>query len=165
LTLSSQRDTFDLGRFVTAQSAVYQQVLAELRAGQKRTHWMWFIFPQLAGLGHSQMAQLYAIGSLDEARAYLAHPVLGARLRECTALVNAAKDSEARSGRTIEQIFGYPDDLKFHSSMTLFARASSGNQAADKKASGDQADNQVFEEALEKYFSGELDQATLALIE
>src|SRR5437588_7813250 len=100
---------YHLARFLTAQFPIYSRVLAELRAGEKRSHWMWFIFPQLAGLGHSQMSQTYAISSLDEGHAYLAHPVLGARLRECTAFVNTVED------RTIHQIFGSPDDMKFHS--------------------------------------------------
>lgn len=134
-------DSFDLQRFVDAQDAVYADVCAELRAGRKRTHWMWFVFPQLAGLGHSSMAQRYAIASRAEAEAYLRHPVLGARLRECTRLVNAA------AGRTIEQIFGAPDDLKFHSSMTLFAAATDGED--------------VFDEALRKFFKGRPDAYTL----
>jgi uncharacterized protein (DUF1810 family) len=141
---------FDLQRFVRAQDPVYRQVLTELRAGQKRTHWMWFIFPQLAGLGHSPIAQLYAISSLNEARAYLAHPVLGARLRECAALVNAIASSETRGDRDVHQIFGSPDDLKFHSSVTLFARASDGEQ--------------VFADAIVKYFGGEEDSATVELL-
>ena len=133
---------FNLQRFVDAQSSTYTQVRAELAAGEKRSHWMWFIFPQIAGLGFSSMAQRYAIRSLDEARAYLAHPVLGPRLRECTALVNAASD------RTPEQIFGYPDDLKFHSSVTLFAEV-------------DEAPNSPFQQALSKYFNGRPDRRTL----
>ena len=127
-------DPYDLQRFVTAQDPVFEQVRTELRAGRKRTHWMWFVFPQLQGLGHSPMAQKYAISSLEEAAAYLAHPTLGARLRECTDLVNHIKD------RSIEQIFGYPDDLKFRSCMTLFADAT--------------PDNQVFKDALKKYYPG-----------
>src|SRR6187402_3110421 len=110
-------DRFHLQRFVDAQQPVYTAVLAELRAGRKRSHWMWFVFPQLTGLGHSAMAHHYAIASLDEARSYLSHPVLGARLRECSALVLALDH------RSIHEIFGSPDDLKFHSSMTLFDRA------------------------------------------
>jgi uncharacterized protein (DUF1810 family) len=106
---------FDLERFVEAQAPVYDQVVAELMAGRKRTHWMWFVFPQMAGLGSSDMASRYAIVSLEEACAYLAHSVLGPRLLECTAMVNAA------AGKEIVQILGYPDDLKFRSSMTLFA--------------------------------------------
>ena len=138
----STPDPFHLARFVQAQQPVYATVLAELRAADKRSHWMWFIFPQVRGLGSSSMAQHYAITGLEEARAYLAHPLLGARLRECTALVNAAK------GRTLSQIFGYPDDMKFYSSMTLFA----------------QADEQhgEFQTALQQWFAGRGDQATLA---
>ena len=105
---------FDLKRFVDAQSPVFDQVCSELRAGQKRSHWMWYIFPQISGLGSSEMAQTFAISSLGEAAAYLGHPVLGPRLQLCTELVNAVE------GRSVEQIFGYPDHLKFHSSMTLF---------------------------------------------
>ncbi len=134
-------DNYDLRRFVDAQQGVFEQVCAELRAGQKNGHWMWFIFPQLRGLGHSQMATKYAISSRDEAEAYLQHPVLGPRLRECTRLVMLAE------GRSINQIFGYPDDLKFRSSMTLFASTT--------------LENQIFKDALHKYFAGELDQFTV----
>ena len=134
-------DTFNLERFLTAQDAVFERVRTELRAGRKTSHWMWFIFPQLEGLGHSSMAERYAIASREEAKAYLEHPVLGPRLRECTRLLNAIQ------GRSIDEIFGYPDDLKFRSSMTLFARANS--------------DNQVFKDALAKYFAGEPDKLTL----
>lgn len=137
-------DPFGLGRFVAAQERIYPSVLAELAAGKKRSHWMWFIFPQFAGLGISATAQLYAIGSLGEARAYLAHPLLGPRLRECTALVNRIE------GRSARAIFRTPDDLKFRSSMTLFAHA------------GD--DNRVFLDAIEKYFAGKPDRRTLDLI-
>lgn len=133
---------FDLARFVHAQSGVHEQVVAELRAGRKRSHWMWFVFPQLAGLGHSAIAQRYAIESLDEARAYLGHPVLGARLRECSALVLAVP------GKTVHEIFGSPDDLKFHSSMTLFHRAA--------------PDETVFGQCLQRYFGGEEDPGTVA---
>jgi len=133
---------FDLERFVIAQAPVFPAVLDELRAGRKRSHWMWFIFPQLEGLGSSQMARKFAIFSLAEAAAYLAHPVLGSRLTECTRLVNLVE------GRPIEQIFGFPDDLKFRSSMTLFVHAT--------------PDNRVFVDALQKYFGGEFDPATLA---
>lgn len=108
-------DPYNLSRFVLAQEPVYESVLAELKAGRKRTHWMWFVFPQAAGLGQSPMSRKYAIGSEDEARAYLAHPTLGARLRECTQLVLKIE------GRTIHDIFGSPDDLKFRSCMTLFS--------------------------------------------
>jgi uncharacterized protein (DUF1810 family) len=132
---------YDLNRFVEAQDRVYAQVLRELRAGRKSSHWMWFIFPQIAGLGQSATARHYAISSLEEAKAYLAHPVLGPRLRECASLVNAIE------GSAIDGIFGYPDDLKFRSSMTLFARASGGEE--------------VFGEALEKYFGGEEDGLTI----
>lgn len=135
-------DAYGLQRFVLAQNAVYDTVLAELRAGRKRTHWMWFIFPQIKGLGHSAMAQEFAIATLAEAQAYLRHPILGARLRECSGLVAAA------NGLSAKEIFGYPDHMKFHSSMTLFA------QAAD--------DNQVFTDCLKKYFGGKDDVLTLA---
>ena len=134
-------DPYNLQRFVEAQDSVIDDVLAELRAGQKRTHWMWFIFPQIRGLGHSPIAQEFAISSLQEAQAYLQHPVLGGRLRGCTQLVNAIE------GRSISQIFGSPDDVKFRSSMTLFAQATS--------------DNRIFQNALTKYFNGEPDPATL----
>jgi uncharacterized protein (DUF1810 family) len=137
-------DTFDLDRFTQAQAAVYDAVLGELRAACKRSHWMWFIFPQLAGLGRSAMAQRYALTSLDEARAYLAHPVLGERLRECVALVLAAHDKSAH------QIFGDPDDMKLHSSLTLFAQAAPAEQ--------------LFRDCLVKYFDGASDPATLSLL-
>ena len=137
-------DPFHLERFVEAQDGVYERVCEELRSGEKRSHWMWFIFPQIHGLGRSPMAEGFAIGSLEEARAYLSHSVLGGRLRECTELVNAV------SGRSAGDIFGFPDDLKFHSSMTLFARVGGGEA--------------VFVEALEKYFGGKEDGATLARI-
>lgn len=135
-------DPYDLQRFVDAQQPVYDTVCAELRSGRKRSHWIWFIFPQIAGLGYSEMARRYAISSLDEAKAYLAHPVLGPRLRECTQLV---ADIE---GHRIDEIFWHPDDMKFRSSMTLFA------QAAE--------DNALFVACLEKYFGGQADDATLA---
>jgi uncharacterized protein (DUF1810 family) len=112
-------DPFDLQRFVDAQNPVYAQVRAELCNGRKEGHWIWFIFPQLRGLGHSPMATAFGITSRQEAEAYLNHPVLGLRLRECTRLVNLAKE------RSITQILGYPDDLKFRSSMTLFAHVAS----------------------------------------
>lgn len=124
--------TFDLQRFVAAHAPVYAQVRAELRNGHKTTHWMWFIFPQVAGLGRSPMAVRFAIGSTAEARAYLAHPLLGARLRECTDLVLGVE------GRTAHEIFGSPDDLKFRSSMTLFAVVAIGET--------------IFAAALRKYF-------------
>jgi uncharacterized protein (DUF1810 family) len=133
----------DLGRFVSAQAAVYPDALAELKEGRKRTHWMWFVFPQIAGLGASPTARRYAIRSLDEARAYLAHPVLGPRLAECARAVLAV------DGTTAEDIFGYPDDLKLRSSMTLFARA------AD--------DPGVFQAVLDRYYDGP-DPKTLDLL-
>ena len=137
-------DPYNLQRFVDAQDPVYERVCAELRGGRKSSHWMWFIFPQLRGLGQSQMAYTFGISSRAEAEAYLKHPVLGARLKECTRLVNLVE------GRSIEEIFGYPDDLKFRSSMTLFA--------------GVQAEDPVFQDALKKYFGGESDARTLELL-
>jgi uncharacterized protein (DUF1810 family) len=134
-------DDFDLERFVRAQDEVYDTVLSELRGGRKRTHWMWFIFPQIAGLGRSAMAQKYAIGSTDEAAAYLAHPVLGPRLRDCAGLVLAVE------GKSIGDIFDSPDDLKFHSCMTLFADVA--------------PDEALFQANLDKYFDGMGDPATL----
>ncbi|HEX2532016.1 MAG TPA: DUF1810 domain-containing protein, partial [Burkholderiaceae bacterium] len=132
----------NLQRFVDAQQPVFEQVLAELRDGCKRTHWMWFVFPQIEGLGRSGMARRYAISSVEEAQAYLRHPVLGSRLRECSRLVAAVE------GRAIGAIFNHPDDMKFHSSMTLFAHAA--------------GDNGIFDECLRKYFDGKPDPATLA---
>ncbi|WP_429811107.1 DUF1810 domain-containing protein [Ensifer sp. B1-9] len=137
-------DPFDLQRFIDAQDRVYAAVLDELTHGRKRTHWMWFVFPQLAGLGHSPMAERYAISGLEEASAYLAHPVLGARLRECTELVNAV------AGKSAHDIFSSPDDVKFRSSMTLFAEV-------------DEAGS-LFEQALERYFAGEKDRRTLDIL-
>lgn len=134
---------FDLQRFVGAQAPLYAQVMSELRNGRKRSHWMWFIFPQIAGLGHSAMAHRYAVASCDEAVAYLKHPILGPRLRECTETVCGI---EARS---IGEIFGSPDDLKFRSSMTLF-----------EAVSGDP----LFRSALDKFCAGESDRATLAIL-
>jgi uncharacterized protein (DUF1810 family) len=133
-------DPYDLQRFVDAQEPVYARVCAELEAGRKRTHWMWFIFPQIAGLGHSAMAMKYAISGADEARAYLAHPVLGERLRCCTKLVNGIE------GRTAEEIFGPVDTMKFRSSMSLFAKVA--------------GENAEFVAALEKYFGGAYDERT-----
>jgi uncharacterized protein (DUF1810 family) len=132
----------DLQRFLTAQAPMFEIALAELRAGQKRSHWIWFIFPQLRDLGRSWTAQFYGIASLDEARAYLAHPVLGTRLELATLAVLSVKDL------SVHQIFGWPDDLKFHSSITLFALASSvpGNH---------------FREALDRLFSGRMDEVSL----
>ncbi|OBK25649.1 DUF1810 domain-containing protein [Mycobacterium asiaticum] len=136
------RDRFDLQRFVDAQDRVYEDVVQELRAGRKRSHWMWFVFPQLRGLGSSPTADHYGISSLGEARAYLEHDLLGPRLRECVRLVN---DIE---GRSAGQIFGSPDDLKLRSSVTLFARATD--------------DNQDFVALLDKYYGGEEDPRTAA---
>ena len=136
-------DPYHLQRFVDAQQGVYETARAELAAGDKRSHWMWFIFPQIDGLGFSSMAQRYAISGLEEARAYLAHPVLGPRFRECTALVNAVQ------GRTLGQIFGSPDDMKFHSSVTLFAHAANDTSSE-------------FQTALTKYFKGREDAATIS---
>lgn len=137
-----QPDPFELQRFVDAQAPVYDTVVGELRGGRKRSHWMWFVFPQLRGLGNSPTAARFAISSADEARAYLAHELLGPRLRECAGLVARIDD------RTADQIFGWPDDMKLRSSMTLFARASD--------------DNADFVEVLEKFFDGAEDPATLA---
>lgn len=137
-------DSFNLDRFISAQAGVFPQVLAELGAGQKRSHWMWFIFPQMKGLGSSSHSHFYGIGSIEEATAYWRHPVLGPRLEECTRLVNLVE------GRPIEQILGYPDDLKFRSSMTLFSRAAS--------------DTSVFNDALGKYFGSQPDPLTLELL-
>nr|WP_303831749.1 DUF1810 domain-containing protein [Asticcacaulis taihuensis] len=138
------RPDYDLNRFVTAQAPVYVHVLTELRAGRKSSHWMWFIFPQLSGLGRSARAQYYAITGLAEARAYLDHPLLGERLRACTRIVI---DTQAAS---LDQIFGTPDDLKFCSSMTLFSRAA--------------RDATLFDDALDRWCGG-LDKATLRLLE
>ena len=142
-------DPFHLQRFVDAQSSCFAQVRSELLAGQKQSHWMWFIFPQLRGLGSSPMAQRYAISGTDEAIAYLLHPTLGERLRDCTALVNAVE------GRSIDDIFGYPDNLKFHSSITLFAWIIARGPATQRLP------NRVFADALAKYFNGVADQATV----
>jgi uncharacterized protein (DUF1810 family) len=135
-------DQYDLQRFVDAQQPVYARVTDELRAGDKRSHWMWFIFPQIEGIGSSPTAQRYAISGLDEARSYLTHPLLGPRLRECTAIVNGIE------GKTLDEIFGYPDNRKFCSSMTLFARAAQ--------------DNAIFESALRKYCDDKPDPLTVA---
>jgi uncharacterized protein (DUF1810 family) len=137
-------DPYNLQRFVDAQDPVYAQVCKELRAGEKTTHWMWFIFPQVRGLGHSATATHFAITSREEAKAYLEHPILGTRLRECTEIVNGV------DGKSVSQIFGYPDDLKFHSSMTLF------NTTAP--------DESIFQRALAKYFHGAIDQRTIELL-
>ena len=137
-------EEYNLHRFPTAQAPVYDTVLTELRAGRKSSHWIWFIFPQIAGLGHSIMAQQFAIASLDEAKAYLQHPVLGQRLRECTQLVLNVE------GRSADELFGYPDSLKFRSCMTLFMTATT--------------DNSPFKAALHKYFDGKPDQLTLDIL-
>jgi uncharacterized protein (DUF1810 family) len=138
------KDPFNLQRFVDAQSHVFNDVLSELRSGRKTSHWMWFIFPQIQGLGRTSVSKEFAISSLGEAQAYLAHPVLGLRIRECASLVAAINDSSA------EEIFGYPDYLKFRSSMTLFAQAT--------------PDNEIFLDVLKKYHHGDLDPLTLQLL-
>ena len=137
-------DAYNLHRFLDAQEPVYDTALTELQAGRKSSHWIWFIFPQIAGLGHSSMAQRFAITSLDEAKAYLQHPTLGPRLRFCTQLVLDVK------GRRAKEIFPYPDDLKFRSCMTLFLTAAT--------------DNTIFKDALLTYFDGKSDQLTLDLL-
>ncbi|TDQ83128.1 uncharacterized protein (DUF1810 family) [Dongia mobilis] len=137
-------DPFDLERFVAAQDPLHETVLAELRAGRKESHWMWFVFPQIAGLGLSSMSRRYAIASRAEAAAYLAHPVLGPRLRQCTALVNA------HGGADIHAILGSPDDMKFHAAMTLF-----------EDAAGTVADRAPFQTALRLFFGGSRHAATL----
>jgi uncharacterized protein (DUF1810 family) len=142
--MHTMEDRFNLGRFVSAQAAVYPQVLSELRTGEKRSHWIWFIFPQMKGLGHSAQSEYYGIGSLEEAAAYLHHPLLGLRLIECTQVINSVQ------ARPIERILGYPDDLKFRSSMTLFAHAAT--------------EPAIFNEALQKYCGGEPDLRTVELL-
>ena len=139
-------DPFDLQRFASAQASTFDTALDELRAGRKQSHWMWFIFPQLRGLGRSSTAQFYGIASLDEARAYLAHPRLGARLRLATEAVLAIKD------RSLAQIFGSPDDMKFQSSMTLFALASGPGASP-------------FQQALDRWCGGKLDGNSVALLD
>lgn len=135
----------DLNRFITDQDPVFDDVLSELKAGQKQSHWMWFIFPQIHGLGHSEMAKRYAIKSTDEARAYLNHPILGRRLLECTEAVKAIRD------RSASEVFGCPDDMKFRSSLTLFASvAGSGS---------------VFHDLISKYYKGKPDEGTLELLQ
>jgi uncharacterized protein (DUF1810 family) len=138
-------DAFDLDRFVTAQAGTYEQALAELRRGRKTGHWMWFVFPQVGGLGSSPMAQRYALGSLDEARAYLAHPVLGNRLRESAQAVVGL-----RPDVTAEGVFGGIDAIKLRSSMTLFARAD--------------PDEPVFRAVLDRFYGGASDDATDRLL-
>ena len=137
-------DSHNLQRFIDAQDPLYEEVLAELTAGQKTSHWMWFVFPQHKELGRSAMAQHYGIASKEEAQAYWQHPVLGARLRECVELVLAVKD------KTAFQIFGSPDDLKFRSSLTLFSQAEPAEP--------------LFKRALAKYFGGIGDSRTLELV-
>jgi len=137
-------DSYNLQRFVDTQKSIYEQVLNELELGRKSSHWIWYIFPQIQGLGRSWTAEKFAISCLEEAKAYLKHPLLGARLRECTQLVLNIE------GRDIEEIFDYPDYLKFCSSMTLFFSATT--------------DNRIFEDALVKYFAGEPDQLTLDIL-
>src|SRR5947208_8355589 len=139
-------DSFDLERFVTAQAPVLETVLAELRAGRKRTHWMWFVFPQLAGLGRSSTARFYGISGIEEARAYLAHPLLGSRLDLCTRIVLASQSP------SLYAIFGSPDDVKFRSCMTLFSLAA------------DDPEN-PFRPALDRWCGGRSDEQTLALID
>ncbi len=139
--MPASHDRYALERFVEAQEPVYDAVLGELRSGRKRSHWIWFVFPQLRGLGRSPTAQHYGISSLDEARAYLAHDVLGPRLRECTRLVAAI------DGRSVDEIFGWPDNMKVRSSMTLFAHATD--------------DNTDFRGVLDKFYDGEDDPATV----
>jgi uncharacterized protein (DUF1810 family) len=142
--MASDDDPFDLQRFIDAQRSVYAQVTAELAAGAKTSHWMWFVFPQLQGLGRSSTARHYGIGSLDEARAYARHPVLGARLRECCALLSGVR------GRSALQIFGSIDALKLRSCLTLFERAV--------------PDEPLFAELLRRYYDGERDPATVQLL-
>jgi uncharacterized protein (DUF1810 family) len=137
-------DPYQLSRFTDAQASVYDIAVRELETGRKQTHWMWFIFPQLAGLGHSPTAIRFAISGLDEAHAYLAHPLLGCRLVQCTRAINTLRN------RTVHEIFGSPDDLKFHSSMTLFRQTAN--------------DPEPFRTVIERYFDGEADARTLELL-
>jgi len=137
-------DPHDLNRFINAQEGVYERALAELKSGQKRSHWMWFIFPQVEGLGQSPTSQYFAIKSVAEARAYLAHPLLGARLRECAEAVLALK------GRSASEVFGFPDDLKFRSCMTLFAEIAGADS--------------IFAYVLQKVFNDQRDRQTLEFL-
>ncbi len=141
----STADPFALERFVTAQTPVFSTALTELKAGRKRSHWMWFVFPQLRGLGHSSTAHFYGIGSLDEARAYLDHALLGPRLALCTETVLGSRATSLR------ELFGSPDDLKFRSSMTLFAIASANDES-------------LFRKALDRWCKGQLDGQTQRLL-
>ncbi len=141
----SNNDPYNLNRFLSAQQKMYGTALAELRNGSKQSHWMWFIFPQIAGLGHSPTSQYYSIKSADEARQYLHHPILGVRLLECARTLLDLK------GKSASEIFGFPDDLKLRSSMTLFASVADSEPA--------------FEDVLDQYFDGERDQRTLDLLE
>jgi len=143
--MKSTDDPFDLSRFTSAQEGVYDQVLAELRSGEKRSHWMWFIFPQIDGLGSSSMARRYSIKSIDEAQHYLRHPILGPRLQECAETVLGIK------ARCASEIFGNPDDMKLKSSMTLFSSVASPGSASAN--------------VLDKYFEGERDSGTLRILE
>ena len=143
--MTASDDPHDLQRFVDAQESVIDDAKRELRSGRKRSHWMWFVFPQMAGLGRSQRSQYYGIASRAEAAAYLDHPVLGPRLRECTEIVNTVE------GRSANEVFGSPDDLKFRSSMTLF------DAVAD--------DPEPFRMALEEYYDGDPDPKTLELLD
>jgi len=145
LWTSDNPDNHDLKRFLSAQEGVYERALSELRAGRKRTHWMWYIFPQIDGLGWSMTARRYAIKSVDEARAYLGHPVLGPRLLRCAEAVLALE------GRSVSEIFGSPDDLKLRSCMTLFARVAEPGS--------------VFNRVLKKYYKGVQDEKTLSILE
>ena len=135
----------DLSRFIEAQEPIYADALAELRAGQKRFHWIWFVLPQLRGLGRSEMAHRYGLVDAKEAKAYLAHPVLGARLRECVAALLT------HPGKSAHAIMGSPDDLKLHSSLTLFNAVAA-------------ADDPLWRDALDQFFGGQLDEATLRLL-
>jgi uncharacterized protein (DUF1810 family) len=141
---ADRSDPYDLNRFISAQEGIYDRILDELRGGLKRTHWMWYVFPQIDGLGHSPTTRYYAIKSSEEARRYLAHPVLGARLVESAEAVLAVQ------GRSVSDIFGYPDDVKLQSSMTLFALATEPGS--------------VFERVLDKYFQGKRDARTLQIV-
>ena len=141
---SGRDDPYDLNRFLSAQEGVYDRVLTELRGGLKRSHWMWYIFPQIDGLGHSPTTIQYSIKSLEEARIYLSHSVLGARLKECAETVLAVQ------GRSASDIFGYPDDMKLQSSMTLFALVSEPHS--------------VFERVLDRYYQGKRDARTLQIV-